>query len=176
MDNNILTLEQIQKMSIDEMIDAYRSGYALSGSTDAIPSYPHPIYSNSTDSTYTYSTHPIYSNSTNPITYPNLAYSYSTDITTSYPQTSPYRTLQADSHYTLSDIGVIAAAIVISVGLLAIIIRYMIRKEEERIVKEIKQTVESVTQKAGIVERLIPIAERIGERILAPKPSQPPTG
>lgn len=145
MNNNILTLEQMQKMSIDEMIDAYKSGYTLSGTTETLP-----IYSGTSQisNTNTYQTYPMTMENTTKI----------------YPMTN------TGSHYTSSDVVVIAAAIGISVGLLAMIVKYMIRKEEERIVKEIKQTVASVTQKAGIIERLIPIAERIGERILSPKP------
>ena len=132
MNNNILTLEQMQNLSIDEMIDAYKCGYTLSGTTDILPTYSD------------ISTYPM------------------TNTPQIYPMTN-------GSHYTSSDIVVIAAAIGISVGLLAIIIKYMIRKEEERIVKEIKQSLASVTQKAGIIERLMPIAERIGERILSPR-------
>lgn len=37
MDNNILTLEQMQKMPIDEMTYAYRNGYVLSERSDVLP-------------------------------------------------------------------------------------------------------------------------------------------
>ncbi len=125
--NNILTLEQMQKMSIDEITDAYRNGYILSESSETLPQ----IYTNT-------------------------------------PQTLTTQVYSATngSHYTASDIGVIAAAIGISVGLLGLLTWYIIRKEEDRIISQIKEAVVSVTQKASLVERLIPIAERIGERIL----------
>lgn len=126
--NNILTLEQMQKMSIDEITEAYRNGYILSESSETLPQ----IY---TDTPQTLTTNQIYS-ATN------------------------------GSHYTASDIGIIAAAIGISVGLLGLLTWYIIRKEEDRIISQIKEAVVSVTQKASIVERLLPIAERIGERIL----------
>ena len=127
MDNNILTLEQMQKMSIDEITYAYRNGYVLSERSGVLPQ------------TYSMAnTHQIYS-ATN------------------------------GSHYTTSDIGIIAAAIGISVGLLGLLTWYIIRKEEERIVSQIKQAVTSATKSASIIERLIPIAEKIGERILPPK-------
>ena len=134
MNNNILTLGQMQNLSIDEMINAYKCGYTLSETTETLPQ----IYSDTS----------IYPMTNTPKIYP----------------------MSNGSHYTSSDIVVIAAAIGISVGLLAIIIKYMIRKEEERIVREIKQSLASVTKKAGIIERLMPIAERLGERILSPKP------
>ena len=73
------------------------------------------------------------------------------------------------SHYTTSDIGIIAAAIGISVGLLGLLTWYIIRKEEERIISQIKQAVTSATKSASIIEKLMPIAERIGERLLPPK-------
>lgn len=131
--DNIITLEQMQKMSIDEITDAYRNGYILSERSETLPQiYP------TTNIPQTLATHQIYS-ATN------------------------------GSHYTTSDIGVIAAAIGISVGLLGLLTWYIIRKEEDRIISQIKQAVASVTQKASLIERLIPIAERIGERILPPK-------
>ena len=126
MDNNVLTLEQMQKMSIDEIADAYRNGYVLSERSEALQ-----IYS-------TTNTPQIYSASNG-------------------------------SHYTTSDIGVIAVAIGISVGLLGLLTWYIIRKEEDRIMSQIKEAVKSATSKVGLIEKLIPLAEKIGERILHPK-------
>src|SRR3990167_6281287 len=122
--DNIITLEQMQKMSIDEITDAYRNGYILSERSEALE-----IYS-----------------------------------TTNTPQI--YYTASNGSHYTTSDIGVIAAAIGISVGLLGLLTWYIIRKEEDRIMSQIKEAVKSATSKEGLIEKLIPLAERIGERIL----------
>lgn len=127
MDNNILTLEQMQKMSIDEITDAYRNGYVLSERSDVLPQ------------TYSMVNTPQIYSATN------------------------------GSHYTTSDIGIIAAAIGISVGLLGLLTWYIIRKEEERIISQIKHAVASATKSTSIIERLIPIAERIEERILPPK-------
>jgi len=127
MDNNILTLEQMQKMSIDEITYAYRNGYVLSERSDVLPQ------------TYSMANTPQIYSATN------------------------------GSHYTTSDIGIIAAAIGISVGLLGLLTWYIIRKEEERIISQIKHAVASATKSTSIIERLIPIAERIGERILPPK-------
>ena len=130
MNNHVLTLEQMQKMSIDEIVDAYRNGYILPERSE-VPQ----IYHTSQILT---NTHQIYSASNG-------------------------------SHYTTSDIGVIAAAIGISVGLLGLLTWYIIKKEEDRIVSQIKDAVKSATSKVGLIERLIPLAERIGERILPPK-------
>lgn len=127
MDNNILALEQMQKMSIDEITDAYRNGYVLSERSNVLPQIR------------------------------------------SIANTPQIYSATNGSHYTTSDIGVIAIAIGISVGLLGLLTWYIIRKEEERIISQIKQAVASATQNASIIERLIPIAERIGERMLPPK-------
>ena len=131
MNNHVLTLEQMQKMSIDEIVDAYRNGYILPERSETLPQIYH------TSQTLN-NTPQIYSASNG-------------------------------SHYTTSDIGVIAAAIGISVGLLGLLIWYIIKKEEDRIVSQIKDAVKSATSKVGLIERLIPLAERIGERILPPK-------
>lgn len=123
--NKILTVEQIQTMSVDEIINAYQSGYRLSENTE------------------------IYSSNNNP----------------KYHITS----LQ---HYTASDIGIIATAIGISVGLLGVLTWYMIKREEKRIIKEIKESVVAAVGKPMIeraIEKLAPIAERIGERLLPTK-------
>lgn len=69
MDNNILTLEQMQKMSIDEITYAYRNGYVLSERSDTLPQ------------TYSMANTPQIYSATN------------------------------GSHYTTSDIGIIAVAI-----------------------------------------------------------------
>lgn len=129
MNNNILTLEQMEKMSIDEITDAYRNGYVLSES--------------------------------------NQQLKLSSDV---LPQTySPQIYSATNGHYTTSDIGVITAAIAISVGLLGLLTWYIIRKEEERIISQVKEAVISATQKASLLEKLIPIVERIGEKILPAK-------
>lgn len=132
MNSNILTLEQMQNMSIDEMTEAYRNGYVLSENSD--------VYSAT-----------------------NLPQTYSaTNIPQIYSATN-------GSHYTMTDMGVIAGAIGISVGLLGLLTWYIIRKEEDRIILQIKQAVASATEKASIFEKLLPIAQRIGERLLPPK-------
>lgn len=152
MNNNILTLEQIQKMSIDEVINMYKCGYTMSGTTEIL------TQTNSVPMTNIGHTYPVTETSqTLPILHTNANYIYPMANT--------------DSHYTAYDIGVIAAAIGISVGVLAIVIRYMIRKEEERIINEIKLAISSATQKAGLIERLIPMAEKLGQKLFSPKSS-----
>lgn len=130
MNSNILTLEQMQNMSIDETTEAYRNGYVLSENSE--------VYSATMPQTYSANIPQIYS-ATN------------------------------GSHYTMTDMGVIAGAIGISVGLLGLLTWYIIRKEEDRIILQLKQAVASATEKASIFEKLLPIAQRIGERLLPPK-------
>ena len=129
MDNKILTLGQIQQMSTDETVEAYRNGYTLSENSET---YLPQVYSSN-----------------------------------NIPQV--YSATNTGSHYTLSDVGVITVAIGISVGLLGLLTWYIIKKEEERILSEIKQTVLSATQKVSFIEKLVPIAERIGERLFPKK-------
>jgi hypothetical protein len=138
MNNNILTLEQMEKMSIDEITDAYRNGYVLSESNQQLK----------------------LSGEVLPQTYSPQIYS-----TTNTPQIYS----ATNGHYTTSDIGIITTAIAISVGLLGLLTWYIIRKEEERIISQVKEAVISATQKASLVERLIPIVQRIGERLLPAK-------
>lgn len=152
MNNNILTLEQMQIMSIEEIVDAYRNGYILSERSETLPQTSQTLTNTNTSQTLTNTNTP--QRLTTPQTLTNTPQIYSASN---------------GSHYTTSDIGVIAAAIGISVGLLGLLTWYIIKKEEDRIVSQIKDAVKSATSKVGLIERLIPLAERIGERILPPK-------
>lgn len=126
-EDRTLTLEQIQGISTDELINLYRNGYSISENTD--------IYSLSAES----------------------------------PQ---IRSLQAGSHYTWTDVGIIAAAIGISVVIIGGVTYLIIQREKEKLMSEIKETISSSVQKVGLLERLIPIAEKIGKRLTGESKAQ----
>lgn len=126
-DNRILTLEQIQGMSTDELINMYKNGYSLSENTD--------IYSLSVGQ-------------------------------------SKIQSLQTGSHYTWTDVGIIAVAIGISVVIIGGVTYLIIQREKEKLMSEIKETISSSVQKVGLLERLIPIAEKIGKRLTGESKAQ----
>lgn len=125
--NKILTLEQIQYISTDELIDLYKNGYSLSENTDI---YSLPI------------------------------------------EKLQIKSLQAGSHYTWTDVGIISLAIGISVLIIGGVTYIIIQNEKKKLVSEIKEAVSSSVQKAGLLERLIPIAEKIGKRLTGESKAQ----
>lgn len=126
-ENMMLTLEQIQEMSTDELISAYKNGYSLSENAD--------IYSL-------------------PIESPQI------------------KSLQTGSHYTWTDVGIISMAIGISVIIIGGVTYLIIQREKEKLVSEIKEAVSSSVQKVGLLERLIPIAEKITKRLTGESKTQ----
>jgi nucleoside recognition membrane protein YjiH len=127
--DKILTLTQMQNMSIDNIIDAYKNGYTLNEMTESQP------------------------------------------FLQSLPMQLPMQSTEIKSlqHYTSSDVGVIALAIGVSVVIMGGLVYLIIQNEKKKLVSEVKDAIVSSVSKAGLIEKLLPIAERIGERLVGPK-------